>query len=108
MRGWDRRNAYYFQLILSLAKHYGSTSTRRGTSCPRRSRQAVLYGSGDEQIAFRYLTERGGAVTRKHAFEGIVPNLERRYQRNRIAGGARGTGQVHQRAALPRLRRRSA
>ncbi|MBR0345601.1 MAG: excinuclease ABC subunit UvrA, partial [Rudaea sp.] len=80
VRGWDRRNMYYFQMIMSLAKHYGFDIDAPWESLPESSRKAVLFGSGDEQITFRYLTETGAAVTRKHKFEGIVPNLERRYK----------------------------
>ncbi|MGH8040626.1 MAG: excinuclease ABC subunit UvrA [Rudaea sp.] len=80
VRGWDRRNMYYFQLILSLARHYKFDIDTPWEQLPEGIRHAVLYGSGDEQIAFRYLTESGGNVTRKHRFEGIVPNLERRYR----------------------------
>ena len=80
VRGWDRRNMYYFQLILSLAKHYQFDIDAPWESLPAAIRQAVLFGSGDEPITFRYLTETGGSVARKHKFEGIVPNLERRYK----------------------------
>jgi excinuclease ABC subunit A len=80
VRGWDRRNAHYFQLILSLAKHYGFDADEAWQDLPAKARQAVLHGSGKDVIAFRYLTERGGKVTREHRFEGILPNLERRYR----------------------------
>jgi excinuclease ABC subunit A len=80
VRGWDRRNPYYFQLILSLAKHYTFDVDTPWSELPEATRQHVLYGSGDEQISFRYMTGASGAVTRKHRFEGIVPNLERRYK----------------------------
>ena len=80
VRGWDRRNMYYFQLILSLARHYKFDIDTPWEQLPEGIRHAVLFGSGDEQIAFRYLTDAGGNVTRKHRFEGIVPNLERRYR----------------------------
>ncbi|MBS0486937.1 MAG: excinuclease ABC subunit UvrA, partial [Proteobacteria bacterium] len=80
VRGWDRRNMYYFQMILSLARHYKFDIDTPWEQLPEGIRHAVLYGSGDDQIAFRYLTESGGNVTRKHRFEGIVPNLERRYR----------------------------
>jgi excinuclease ABC subunit A len=80
VRGWDRRNAYYFQLIASLAKHYGFDVDTPWSDLGEPVRQAVLYGSGDEVIVFTYLTESGGRTQRKHKFEGIVPNLERRYR----------------------------
>jgi excinuclease ABC subunit A len=80
VRGWDRRNQYYFQLILSLAKHYKFDVDTSWQDLPETTRKRVLFGSGDEQISFRYVTGASGAVTRKHRFEGIVPNLERRYK----------------------------
>ncbi|CAN7174523.1 excinuclease ABC subunit UvrA [Pseudoxanthomonas sp. LjRoot168] len=80
VRGWDRRNAYYFQLIASLAKHYQFDTDAPWQSLPAKVQQAVLYGSGEDVITFTYLTESGGRTQRKHRFEGIVPNLERRYR----------------------------
>jgi excinuclease ABC subunit A len=80
IRGWDRRNAHYFQLILSLAKHYGFDADEPWANLSTKAKQALLHGSGKDVIAFRYLTERGGKVTREHRFEGILPNLERRYK----------------------------
>ncbi|TWI10537.1 excinuclease ABC subunit UvrA [Aerolutibacter ruishenii] len=80
VRGWDRRNAYYFQLIQSLAKHYDFKVDTHWQDLPEDVRQAVLFGSGEEQIQFTYLTEGGSKHQRKHRFEGIVPNLERRYR----------------------------
>lgn len=80
VRGWDRRNAYYFQLIASLAKHYQFDTDAPWQSLPGKVQQAVLYGSGEDVITFTYLTESGGRTQRKHRFEGIVPNLERRYR----------------------------
>ena len=80
VRGWDRRNAYYLQLIASLAKHYQFDTDAPWQSLPEKVQQAVLYGSGEDVITFTYLTESGGRTQRKHRFEGIVPNLERRYR----------------------------
>ena len=80
IRGWDRRNMYYFQLILSLARHYKFDIDTPWEQLPEAIQHAILSGSGDEMISFRYLTENGGSVARKHRFEGIVPNLERRYR----------------------------
>ncbi len=80
IRGWDRRNMYYFQLILSLARHYKFDIDTAWEQLPEAIQHAILHGSGDEIISFRYLTENGGSVARKHRFEGIVPNLERRYR----------------------------
>ena len=80
VRGWDRRNAYYFQLIASLAKHYGFDVDTPWQALPEAVRHAVLYGSGEEAISFTYVSEAGGRSQRKHRFEGIIPNLERRYR----------------------------
>ena len=80
IRGWDRRNAYYFQLINSLAKHYQFDVETSWQELSEAVQHAVLYGSGELQINFTYLTEAGGRTVRKHVFEGIIPNLERRYK----------------------------
>ncbi len=85
VRGWDRRNHYYFQLIASLAKHYGFSVDTHWQDLPEDVRQAVLFGSGEERIAFTYVTESGVRSKRSHRFEGIVPNLERRYRETESA-----------------------
>ncbi len=85
VRGWDRRNTYYFQLIASLARHYGFTVDTAWQSLDASVRQAVLYGSGKELISFAYLTDAGGRSQRRHKFEGILPNLERRYRETESA-----------------------
>ena len=85
VRGWDRRNAYYFQLLQSLAKHYGFDVDTPWQELPQASRDAVLFGSGDTTINFTYITDSGARTQRKHRFEGIVPNLERRYRETESA-----------------------
>ncbi len=80
IRGWDRRNQFYFQLLASLATHYQFDIEQPYEALPEAVRKIVLYGSGREQIPFRYLTETGRTTLREHTFEGIVPNLERRYK----------------------------
>ncbi|NZA25169.1 excinuclease ABC subunit UvrA [Luteimonas sp. SJ-92] len=80
VRGWDRRNHYYFQLIASLAKHYRFAVDTPWQDLSDAARQAVLYGSGNQAISFTYITEGGSRSQRKHRFEGILPNLERRYR----------------------------
>jgi len=79
IRGWDRRNAYYFQLIKSLASHYKFRIDTPFRDLADEVQNVILYGSGDEEINFKYLTDRQGAVKRKHAFEGVIPNMRRRY-----------------------------
>ncbi|PBJ83358.1 excinuclease ABC subunit A [Lysobacteraceae bacterium NML93-0399] len=85
VRGWDRRNAYYFQLLQSLARHYRFDVDTPWQELPEASRQAVLSGSGEETINFTYITDSGARTQRKHRFEGIVPNLERRYRETESA-----------------------
>ncbi len=85
VRGWDRRNAYYFQLIASLARHYGFGVDTPWQDLDEKVRQAVLHGSGKELIGFTYLTDAGGRSQRRHKFEGILPNLERRYRETESA-----------------------
>ncbi len=80
VRGWDRRNAYYFQMLRSLARHYGFDPETPWQELPERIRQIILYGSGDEEIDFDYINHRGRRVRRSHTFEGIIPNMERRYR----------------------------
>ena len=80
IRGWDRRNQFYFQLLASLASHYEFDIDTPFESLPDALRQVVLHGSGRDKIAFRYLGDGGKAVLKEHAFEGIIPNLERRYR----------------------------
>ena len=80
VRGWDRRNAYYFQLLTGLASHYGFEIDTPFQSLPDTVRQVLLYGSGTEQIEFTYLSDRGGSKTQTRPFEGIIPNMERRYR----------------------------
>jgi excinuclease ABC subunit A len=80
IKGWDRRNQFYFQMLQSLGKHYGFDLDKPFDKLPERIQQMILYGSDKEKIAFQYLSDRGKTVTREHAFEGIIPNLERRYR----------------------------
>ena len=80
VRGWDRRNPYYFHMIQSLAKHYGFSVETHWQDLPATIRDRVLNGSGKEEIEFRYVSDSGTSMTRKHRFEGILPNLERRYR----------------------------
>jgi excinuclease ABC subunit A len=79
VRGWDRRNPYYYQLIQSLAEHYDFDIEAPFDSLPEKIRDIILYGSGNERIQFRYTNAKGSQSRWKHAFEGIVPNMERRY-----------------------------
>jgi len=80
VRGWDRRNAYYYQMVLALAQHYGFDPEAPWDELPHKSRDVLMYGSGEEEIEFRYFDSRGRTVRRKHRFEGVINNLERRYR----------------------------
>ena len=80
VKGWDRRNQFYFLLLEGLARHYGFDLETPFEALPAPVQQAVLNGSGRDKIKFTYVGERGKRQVREHVFEGIVPNLERRYQ----------------------------
>jgi excinuclease ABC subunit A len=80
IRGWDRRNAYYFQMIRALSQHFTFDIEAPWVSLPPQVREVVLRGSGDTEITFRYTDSRGRSAKKAHPFEGILPNLERRYR----------------------------
>ncbi|MFO7787157.1 MAG: excinuclease ABC subunit UvrA [Halospina sp.] len=80
IRGWDRRSVYYFQMLESVATHYGCDLDTPWEQLPEWFQRTVLRGTGDEAITFRYVNSRGQAVDREHPFEGVIPNLERRYR----------------------------
>ena len=80
VRHWDRRNAYYYQMIQSLADHYGFDPEQPFDDLPDIAREVLLYGSGLEAIPFTSLSARGTPVVQRHRFEGIIPNMERRYR----------------------------
>jgi excinuclease ABC subunit A len=80
IRGWDRRNQFYFAMLQSLSRHYEFDLEQPWEALPDKVQRIVLEGSGKEEIAFHYLTEKGRGQVKKHAFEGVLPNLERRYR----------------------------
>lgn len=80
IRGWDRRNFYYFQMLSSLAEHYKFDVEVPYEQLSEKVRKIVLYGSGKESIAFKYINDRGDVVVRNHPFEGILNNMDRRYR----------------------------
>jgi excinuclease ABC subunit A len=80
VRGWDKRNFYYFQMLQALAEHFKFALDKPFNSLSEASQQVVLYGSGEEEIEFKYMNDRGDVVVRKHAFEGIINNMQRRYK----------------------------
>jgi len=79
IRGWDRRNAWYFQIIRSLAEHYGFDPETPWQDLPKRIREIILHGSGTEAIEFTHFNERGRVVKKTHPFEGVLNNMRRRY-----------------------------
>jgi len=80
IRGWDRRNIYYFQLLKSLSKHYKFKVDTPWGKLSKQHQQVILHGSGTDKINFTFVNERGDNFNRSHPFEGILPNMERRYR----------------------------
>ncbi|MDX1667812.1 MAG: excinuclease ABC subunit UvrA [Limnobacter sp.] len=78
--GWDKRNALYHQMMQGLAEHFGFDLDTPWNELPEDVQDVILNGSGDEEIQFTYLSEKGEPISKRHIFEGIVPNLKRRYQ----------------------------
>jgi len=80
VRGWDKRNFYYFQMLQALAEHYNFAVDMPFKELTDEARKVVLYGSGKQEIEFKYMNDRGDVVLRKHSFEGIINNMQRRYK----------------------------
>ena len=80
VKGWDRRNFYYYQMLTSLAKHYNFDVEAPYESLPKKIQHIIMHGSGKEEIEFQYMNDRGDVVIRKHPFEGILNNMARRYK----------------------------
>lgn len=80
VKGWDRRNFYYYQMLTSLAKHYKFDIETPYEDLPQKIKDIVMQGSGKEEIEFQYMNDRGDVVIRKHPFEGILNNMARRYK----------------------------
>jgi len=80
IKGWDRRSIYYFSQLQAVAEHYRFTLDTPWNELARHEREIVLNGSGKDEVAFSYVNDRGRKVTREHPFEGVLPNLERRYR----------------------------
>ena len=77
VKGWDRRNFYYYQMLTSLAKHYNFDVEAPYESLPKKIQHIIMHGSGKEEIEFQYMNDRGDVVIRKHPFEGILNNMAR-------------------------------
>ena len=80
IRGWDRRSVYYFHMLKSLAKHYGFNIDTAFDDLTAKQQETILYGSGEDQIDFSYVNDRGDIYKKRHRFEGIIPNFERRFR----------------------------
>ncbi len=80
VRGWDRRNGYYFSMLISIAEHFGFDIELPFEELPKKIQNVILYGSGDEIICFKFHGERGKKTIREHPFEGVINNMERRYK----------------------------
>ncbi|MEH6587616.1 MAG: excinuclease ABC subunit UvrA [Halioglobus sp.] len=80
IRGWDKRNVYYFHMLTSLAEHYGFDIDAPFESLDKKHQKVILQGSGKQEIAFSYINDRGDVFKRTHPFEGIIPNMDRRYR----------------------------
>ncbi len=80
IRGWDRRNMFYFQMLSSVADHYGFAVDTPFNKLAKKYRNVILYGSGKEVIEFSYVNDRGSTYTRSWPFEGILPNMDRRFR----------------------------
>jgi excinuclease ABC subunit A len=80
IKGWDARNQYYYQMLVALAQHYKFDIDLPYEQLPEVARRVILHGSGATEIAFTYTNERGRKMVRRHAFEGVIPNLERRFR----------------------------
>ncbi|MBT6352188.1 MAG: excinuclease ABC subunit UvrA, partial [Halieaceae bacterium] len=80
IRGWDRRNVYYFHLLRSLAGHYDFDMDKPFNNLEQKHRDIILHGSGGEEIEFSYVNDRGTVFKRVHVFEGVIPNMDRRYR----------------------------
>ncbi|NVK88180.1 MAG: excinuclease ABC subunit UvrA [Gammaproteobacteria bacterium] len=80
IRGWDRRSVYYYHMLKSIAEHYEFDIEKPFESLPKKVQKVILYGSGRTSIEFSYVNDRGDIYLRNHPFEGVIPNMERRYR----------------------------
>ncbi len=80
IRGWDRRNVYYFHMLSSIAEHYGFDVEVPFNKLSKKHREIILNGSGRQRIDFSYVNDRGDIIKRAHRFEGVLPNMARRFR----------------------------
>ncbi|HKO67304.1 MAG TPA: excinuclease ABC subunit UvrA, partial [Burkholderiaceae bacterium] len=110
IKGWDARNQYYFQMLTTLAQHYGFDVDAPFGELPQSAKDVVLNGSGANEIAFAYTSERGRKMLRRHPFEGVIPNLQRRFRETDSSVVREELGKLRSRRLCPvcegtRLRR---
>ena len=110
IKGWDARNQYYFQMLATLAQHYAFDIDKPFGELPQAAQDVVLNGSGETEIAFAYTNERGRKIVRRHPFEGVIPNLQRRFRETDSPVVREELGKLRSRRACPvcegtRLRR---
>jgi excinuclease ABC subunit A len=86
IKGWDRRSLFYFRMLQNVGSHYGFSVDEPLSSLTEEQMEKLLYGSGDEAIEFSYLRQKGQGVVRHHSWEGIIPNMERRYRETESSG----------------------
>ncbi len=102
--GWDRRNAFTHTLLTSLAAHYEFDLEAPFENLPETIRQRVLYGSGDEEIPFLYINEKGRSTVKRHPFEGVIPNLERRWRETDSSAVREELGKLRHTQVCPECR----
>ncbi len=107
IKGWDRRNQFYFQMLGSLAEHFGFDLEQPFEKLPESAQELILHGSGRDKIPFHYINDRGRTTVREHTFEGVIPNLERRYKETDSIVVREELAKYAQQQALPRVRRRA-
>src|SRR5688500_6597276 len=110
VKGWDARNQYYFQMLTTLAPHYGFDIDAPSAELPQSAKDVVRNGSGETEIAFTYTNERGRKMVRRHPFEGVIPNLQRRFRETDSSVVREELGKLRSRRPCPvcegtRLRR---
>lgn len=104
IRGWDRRNFYFFQILKSLAKHYRFSLDTPFEKLSKRVKNILLFGSDDEEIDFHFVNEKGKVVHKIHSFEGVIPNMERRYRDTESASVREDLGHFLTTSACPDCR----
>ncbi|MBC8119113.1 MAG: excinuclease ABC subunit UvrA, partial [Burkholderiaceae bacterium] len=101
IKGWDARNQYYFQMLVTLAHHYGFDLDAPFDQLSEAARRVILHGSGETEIAFSYTSDRGRRMVRRHPFEGVIPNLQRRFRETDSSVVREELGKLRARHACP-------